>query len=117
LLIKYQLTTYCYIQNNVAGVEMKMILEAIEDKVVSAVRQEKALQIRQVAARTADICGICGERLAYKTCESCEQRMCNACAIFSTILPLSFFCSEECRDEAELAAQQARQTDVCQRWR
>ena len=96
---------------------MKMILEAIEDNVIPAVRREKGLQICQVAARIADICGICGERLAHKSCESCDRRMCNACAIFSMILPLSFFCSEDCRDEAELAAEQTRQSDAYQRWR
>ena len=98
-------------------VPMKLISEVIEENVIPAVGREKGLQICQVAARTADICGICGERLAHKTCESCERRMCNACAVSSTILPLSFFCSEDCRDEAELAAEQARETDAYECWR
>ena len=97
--------------------KMKMISEAIAENTIPAVRRDMGLEICQVAARTNDICAICGERLAHKTCESCERRMCNACVVLSVILPLSFFCSEECRDQAELAAEQARQSDVCERWR
>lgn len=63
-----------------------------------------------------DLCGICGGQ-GRNNCESCDRRFCGRCEVVSELLPLSFFCSSECRDEAELAAEQARQSDLYDRWR
>lgn len=72
-------------------------------------------EIRKTARRLVDSWGVCGERLACHHCDTCERRLCQACVLPSLALPLSRFCSTECRDEAELAAEQARQTDICGR--
>ena len=63
-----------------------------------------------------DVCVICSGP-AEKNCEGCDRGFCNRCEVLSELLPLSRFCSSECRDEAELAAEQARQSDLYQRWR
>lgn len=72
---------------------------------------------RAAAARWADLCVACAERLAHHSCDTCEKRICNACVVLSLTLTVSFFCSDECREEAELAAEQARATDTYARWR
>ena|SRR5579864_6714223 len=74
-------------------------------------------EVRAIAERIADICVACGEHLAHHNCDSCDRRVCKACVVLGAVLPFSSFCSSECRDEAELAAEEARQTDVTARWR
>src|SRR5215469_5830282 len=63
---------------------------------------------RTTASRLIDLCTACAERLAHHTCDACDRRICRPCALFSSVLSQSFFCSSECRDEAELAAEEAR---------
>jgi hypothetical protein len=91
---------------------MELISEMVE-KTGAAEERE----VHRLAQRLNDRCAICGERLAHRTCEVCERRICNVCAIVSALLTFSHFCSSECRDEAELAAEQVRQTDSYGRWR
>lgn len=43
------------------------------------------------------------------TCDACEQIGAIGEAVTSLVLPCSRFCSTDCRDEAELAAENARQ--------
>ena len=62
-------------------------------------------------------CAVCEERPAAHLCDSCDRGMCDFCLVLSSLLPLSRFCSEECRDQAELAAEQARESDPYTRWR
>jgi hypothetical protein len=86
-------------------------LEALTDRVI-----EKCfgigpfLEIVYNAQRALDVCHSCQEHLAHFNCSACDCRACNACGITSVILPYSMFCSESCRDEAELAAENARQS-------
>ena len=49
-----------------------------------------------------------GRALTFK-CDACEQATHFDQAVTSPILPCSLFCSADCRDEAELAAENARQ--------
>jgi hypothetical protein len=63
------------------------------------------------ARLSQDGCVICSGP-AEKNCESCDRRFCNRCEVRSELLPLSCLCSSDCRDEAEFAAEQARQTDL-----
>lgn len=72
-------------------------------------------EVRATSERIADICVACGEHLAHHNCDSCDRRVCKACVVLGAALPFSSFCSSECRDEAELAAEEARQTDVTAR--
>ena len=65
----------------------------------------------------SDICPVCRERPAAFICDSCERRVCELCLVPSSLLPLSRFCSDECREQAELAAEQARQSDAYAQWR
>jgi len=73
-------------------------------------------EISRTAERLADLCTVCSERLAHHNCDACDRRVCRACVVASDILPLSRFCSSECRDEAELAAEEVRQSDAYVRW-
>lgn len=73
--------------------------------------------ISAAADRLVDLCVACRERLAHKNCDTCDGRICNVCVVPGNCLPLSSFCSSECRDEAELAAENARQADIYARWR
>ena len=73
-------------------------------------------EINRAAERLADLCTACGERLAHHSCDACDKRICNVCVVDSDILPLSRFCSSECRNEAELAAEEVRQSDNYARW-
>jgi len=54
-----------------------------------------------------DGCDLCGAAAGRESCDTCESRLCQSCRVRSDILPLSCFCSSECRDEAELAAEGA----------
>ncbi|HEY6253602.1 MAG TPA: hypothetical protein VI685_26895 [Candidatus Angelobacter sp.] len=73
-------------------------------------------QTSATARRIADVCTVCGQRLAHRNCDACDRRICRTCVVTGTSLPLSCFCSSECRDEAELAAEDVRQTDAYARW-
>jgi len=73
-------------------------------------------EISRAAERLADLCTACSERLAHHNCDACDRRVCKACVVASDILSLSCFCSSECRDEAELAAEEVRQSDAYVRW-
>jgi len=73
-------------------------------------------ETQATANRLADVCTACAERLAHHACDTCSRRICKACVVLSSVLTLSFFCSGECREEAELAAEQARETDAYARW-
>ena len=73
-------------------------------------------EISRAAERLADLCAVCTERLAHHNCDACDRRICKACVVASDVLPLSRFCSCECRDEAELAAEEVRQSDAYGRW-
>jgi len=73
-------------------------------------------EISRAAERLADLCTACSERLAHHNCDACDRRVCKACVVASDVLPLSRFCSSECRDEAELAAEEVRQSDAYVRW-
>ena len=59
-----------------------------------------------------DACDLCGASGCCECCDTCESRLCQGCRVQSEVLPLSCFCSSECRDEAELAAEAARETDA-----
>ncbi|HEY6350660.1 MAG TPA: hypothetical protein VI636_14750 [Candidatus Angelobacter sp.] len=74
-------------------------------------------EVRATAERITDICVACGEHLAHRNCDSCDRRLCKACVVLGVALPFSSFCSTECRDETELAAEEGRQTDVTARSR
>lgn len=74
-------------------------------------------EICAIARRLEDLCLACEQRLAHSNCDSCDRRICRACIVTAPSLPLSLFCSTQCRDDAELAAEEARQTDTYARWR
>lgn len=57
------------------------------------------------------ICAVCHRRPAAFICDSCEQKICESCTLHSSLLPLSRFCSEECKSEAETAADHVRESD------
>jgi len=63
------------------------------------------------------LCVVCHERPAAHLCDSCDRGICDSCLVVSSLMPLSRFCSEECRHQAELAAEQTRQSDPYARWR
>ena len=88
-----------------------------EDVSGSAIRESICPEICAVASRLEDLCGACEKRLAHLNCDSCDRRICLACVMAAPSLPLSSFCSAQCRDEAELAAEEARHTDAYARWR
>ena len=83
----------------------------------SRVPEQLCPEICAIAHRLADLCGACEKRLAHSNCDSCDRRICRACLIEASSLPFSSFCSTQCRNEAELAAEEARQTDAYARWR
>ena len=83
----------------------------------SMVPEQLCPEICATAGRLADLCSACEKRLAHSNCDSCDRRICRACVVEAPSLPCSLFCSTQCRDDAELAAEQARQTDAYARWR
>lgn len=107
----------CHIENSSQGKNMtgSLILDP-GDRAECPAQTPCALQTRAIANRMADVCAVCGQRLAHHNCDTCDRRICNACVVFGVSLSLSSFCSTECRDEAELAAEEARQTDAYARW-
>jgi hypothetical protein len=62
-------------------------------------------------------CIVCREQRGCRRCDACDRPVCQICEIVSEVLPGSFFCSSRCRNEAELAAEQARISDLRERWR
>lgn len=78
----------------------------------SSVLQPSAVSLQFPGAAQANaVCAVCRRRPAAYVCDNCERKVCDLCLVQSSLLPLSRFCSEECRGEAELAAEQARQSD------
>ena len=57
------------------------------------------------------VCAVCHRCPAIFMCDSCEQNICESCTGRSSMLPLSRFCSDECKSEAETAAEQIRDSD------
>ena len=94
-----------------------MIWTASDDATGPGIQLPLCPEICATANRLADLCMACEERLAHSNCDSCERRICRACVVQAPSLPLSSFCATQCRDEAELAAEEARQTDAYARWR
>jgi len=114
---------FCVLNHNVRfSEEVRIILaytaEFIADLIDARdeVLESGSSEISRAAERLADLCTVCAERLAHHNCDACDRRVCKACMVASDILPLSCFCSIECRDEAELAAEEVRQSDAYVRW-
>ena len=62
-------------------------------------------------------CAVCHRCPAAFMCDSCEQRICASCTLRSSLLPLSCFCSDECKSEAETAADHVQESDPYARYR
>jgi len=89
---------------------MPGLIETVDEKLIPLAQDRRTEHV-------SDICPICRERPAAFTCDSCERRACDSCLVPSSLLPRSRFCCDECRDEAELAAEQVRQSDAYGQWR
>lgn len=57
------------------------------------------------------LCAVCHRWPAAFVCDSCEQNICDSCTLRSSLLPLSRFCSDDCKNEAETATDHVRHSD------